>query len=108
MACAWTSPPGVPIGIGLPSGRIAKAAIGVRRGRLPGATLDGCAGSAQLCEPRDDGHKPVPGITGVSNDGSLGVAENTLPSRSTTLTYEVSRAPAAARRPVGGATGRIS
>ena len=31
-ACACTSPPGVPIGIGLPSGKIASAPIGVNRG----------------------------------------------------------------------------
>ena len=46
--------------------RIASTALGVRRGRLPGATDDACAGSAQLCDPRDDGHRPVPGMTGVS------------------------------------------
>jgi len=40
--------------------------------------------------------------------GSLGVAQNTFPSLSTTLMYEVSRAPAAARRQVGVATRRMS
>ena len=75
----------------------AVAALGVHLARNhferypPGAEaafLTQCerTGSAQLCEPRDDGHRPVPGITGVSNDGSLGVAQNTFPSLSTTLT----------------------
>ena len=62
--------------------RIASAGLGVRRGRLPGATLDECAGSAQDCEPREEGQSPVPGITGVSKETSLGVAEKTLPSAS--------------------------
>jgi hypothetical protein len=106
IACACTSPPGVPMGIGLPSGRIASAGLGVSRGRLPGATDDACAGSAQFCEPREDGHKPVPGITGVSNDVSLGVAENTFPSLSITQTYEVSRAPGAGPSAAGNGTWR--
>src|SRR6185312_11191692 len=93
-ACACTSPPGVPSGIGLPSAASAIATIGVSRGRLPGAGHDGCEGSAKLCEPRDDGQSPVPGITGVSYEGSLGVAAKTLPSLSMTLTCDVSCAPA--------------
>ena len=28
---------------------------------VPGATPEGCAGSAQDCEPRDNGHMPVRG-----------------------------------------------
>src|ERR1700694_2220999 len=108
IACACTSPPGVPSGIGLPSGSIAIAGLGVRRGRLPGATDDACAGSAQLCDPRDDGHRPVPGMTGVSYDGSLGVAENALPSLSITQTYDVSCAPTAAESLVGTGALRLA
>ena len=51
----------------------------MRRGRLPGATEDGCDGLAQDCDPRDDGTSPVPGITGAWREVSLGVAENALP-----------------------------
>src|SRR5215210_3602954 len=66
------------------------AGLGVRRGRFPGASAAGCAGSVHDCEPRDEGHKPVPGITGVALEPSLGVAENALPSRSITQAYDVS------------------
>src|SRR5262245_17663998 len=90
MACAWTSPPGVPKGMARPSGPRASAGFGVSRGRLPGATEAGIAGSAHDWEPGEDGHRPVPGITGVLLETSLGVAENTLPWRSTTQTYDVS------------------
>ena len=38
MACACTSPPGVPKGMARPSGPRASAGLGVSRGRLPGAT----------------------------------------------------------------------
>jgi hypothetical protein len=62
-----------------PSGPSASAGLGVSRGRLPGATEAATAGSAQDCEPREDGHSPVPGITGVLAETSLGVAEKTLP-----------------------------
>ena len=58
---------------------MASAGLGVKRGRLPGATADAWPASAKDCEPRDDGHKPVPGITGPSKETSLVVAENTLP-----------------------------
>ena len=70
--------------------RIAIAGLGVSRGRLPGAAADGWAGSAHDCEPRDDGQRPSPGMTGPSHDTSLGVAENALPAESTTQTYDVS------------------
>ena len=40
------------------------------------------AGSAQDCAPREETQSPVPGITGVSKEISLGVAEKTLPSLS--------------------------
>src|SRR5215467_15733648 len=90
MACDWTSPPGVPKGMARPSRPRASAGFGVSRGRLPGATEAGSAGSAHDCEPREEGHSPVPGITGVLLETSLGVAENALPWRSTTHTYEVS------------------
>src|SRR5687767_430036 len=70
--------------------RSAMAGFGVRRGRLPGATDDGCPGTAHDCEPRADGTKPSPGMTGLSHDTSLGVADTALPWRSTTQTYDVS------------------
>src|SRR5678815_2082014 len=68
------------------------AGLGVRRGRLPGARAAGCAGSVQFCEPREDGQSPVPGMTGVPLEPSLGVVENALPSLSITQAYEVSAA----------------
>src|SRR5262245_26522794 len=68
------------------------AGLGVRRGRLPGASAAGCAGSVQFCEPREDGQSPVPGMTGVPLAPSLGVVENALPSLSITHAYEVSAA----------------
>ncbi|CFP60417.1 Uncharacterised protein [Bordetella pertussis] len=79
MACTWLLPPG------LPSGRMrlprwmAMAGLGVSRGRLPGARLAGWLASARDWDPREDGHSPVPGITIVSLDTSLGVAEKALP-----------------------------
>src|SRR5665213_2631405 len=90
MACGCTSLPGDPNGMYALPLRSASAGLGVSRGRLPGATDAGCVGSHHDCEPREDGHSPMPGITGVSDDASLGVAENALPSRSTTHTYDVS------------------
>ena len=69
-----------------PSGPRASAGLGVSRGRLPGATEAAIEGSAHDCEPREEGHRPVPGITGVLLETSLGVAENTLPWRSTAHT----------------------
>src|SRR5581483_9571481 len=86
IACACTSPPGVPNGIARPSGPRASAGLGVSRGRLPGATEEGSAGSAHDWEPREDGHRPVPGMTGVLLETSLGVAEKTLPCLSTAHT----------------------
>jgi hypothetical protein len=53
---------------------------------LPGAITAGIAGSHQFCEPRDEGHKPVPGMIGMALDPSLGVEENALPCRSTAHT----------------------
>lgn len=35
--------------------------LGVSRGRLPGCTQEGLLGSAQDCEPREEGTKPMPG-----------------------------------------------
>src|SRR5467141_523941 len=90
MACACTSPPGVPNAMKGRPLRRARAGFGVSRGRLPGATQEACLGSVHDCEPREEGHKPVPGTTGVSAEVSLGVAEKTLPCRSTTQIYEVS------------------
>ena len=62
------------------------AGLGVSRGRLPGATALGYSGTSQDWEPREETASPVPGITGVSVETSLGVAEKALPSRSTTAT----------------------
>ena len=88
---AWIcmSPPGQPNGITEPSSRTAIAGLGVSRGRLPGATPAGWAGSGRDCRPRSDGTMPRPGITGAVLEASDGVAENVLPHRSTTHTYEV-------------------
>src|SRR5262249_47014459 len=66
------------------------AGHGVRRGRLPGATLLACPSTAQDWDPRVETTRPVPGTTGACVQPSLGVAENTLPARSTTHRYEVS------------------
>src|SRR5262245_1299075 len=93
-----------------PRPRMASAGFGVRRGRLPGATDEAWPGTAQDWQPRDDGQKPRPGITGLSQLASLGVAETALPWRSTTHTYEVSPgssgpAPATTGSPAGRATG---
>ena len=65
IACVCTSPPGVPNGIAILPGSMAIAGLGVRRGRLPGATPDGCFGSAQFWLPRDEGMIPRPGTTGA-------------------------------------------
>src|SRR3954465_7210181 len=75
------------------SPRIAIDGFGVSRGRLPGARQAGCAGSVQDCMPRDEGARPVPGITGPLIAPSLGVAEKLLPWRSTMQIYEVSGSP---------------
>src|ERR1700755_3543102 len=71
--------------------------FGVSRGRLPGATSDGCRGSAHDWEPREEGAMPVPGITIVSLDTSLGLMEIALPQESTTPTNDVSKGPSATR-----------
>src|SRR5688572_32068612 len=90
IACGWMSLPGLPNGMkALPSFSTI-AGEGVRRGRFPGATDPGSDGSHHDCEPREEGQRPVPGITGVAFDPSLGVAENALPWRSITATYDVS------------------
>ena len=65
MAWVCTSPPGVPNGIAILPGWIAIAGLGVRRGRLPGATPDGWFGSAQFWLPRGEGIMPSPGTTGA-------------------------------------------
>src|SRR5262249_21375615 len=49
-----------------------------------------CAGSSHPCEPRPETTHPTPATAGESTLGSLGVAENPLPSASTTATYDVS------------------
>lgn len=60
------------------------AGFGVRRGRFPAFAEDGWVGLPQDWDPRDEGQKPVPGMTGVDRDTSLGVAEKALPCESTT------------------------
>src|SRR6185295_8503860 len=90
MACGCRSPPGAPNGMNQVFPRRASAGFGVRRGRLPGATDDAWPGTAHDCEPRVEGTKPSPGITGPSHDESLGVADMTLPFASATHTYDVS------------------
>ena len=85
IAWTWTSPPGVPKGITQPSGRRASAGLGVSRGRLPGAIALGWSGSNQDWLPRGEITQPTPGGTGPLKP-SLGVAEKTLPRRSTTQT----------------------
>src|SRR5688500_6422448 len=76
----------------------ASAGLGVSRGRLPGASAAGCAGSVQDCEPREEGHSPVPGMTGVPLDPSLGVVENALPCSSIAHAYDVSASGAGSPR----------
>src|SRR5215210_4908083 len=83
------------------------AGLGVRRGRLPGASAAGCAGSVHDCEPRDEGHNPVPGMIGVPLDPSLGVAENALPCSSIAHEYDVS-ASGAGSPAVGDGIGRAA
>src|SRR3546814_14068507 len=57
----------------------AMAGLGVKRGRLPGATAEGGEMSGLDCDTREDGQSPVTGIKGVSRDTALGVAEKALP-----------------------------
>src|ERR1700757_4029517 len=82
MACTWLSPPGDPMGIVILLSRNTITGFGVSRGRLPGATEEGCRGSAHDWEPREEGAKPVPGMTMVSLDTSLGLMEIALPQKS--------------------------
>ena len=83
MACACTSPPGVPKAQHATPRRDGRRLAGVSRGRCP-APLGWHGLWAQDCEPRDDGQRPVPGTIGDSNETSLGVADTVLPQRSTT------------------------
>src|SRR4051812_920112 len=73
----------------------ASAGLGVRRGRLPGATDDGCVGSPHDCVPRPEQRIPTPGTIGVLFEPSEGVHENALPSLSITHRYDVSPGPGA-------------
>ena len=84
MAWICTSPPGVPKGMTPPPAVTIIAGLGVSRGRLPGATPQGCAGSGRLWLPRLLGMMPRPGTTGEFQDPSEGVALKALPQRSTT------------------------
>src|ERR1700731_356202 len=81
------------MGIVILSSRNTITGFGVSRGRLPGATEEGCSGFAHDWEPREEGAKPVPGITIVSLDTSLGLMEIALPQESTTPTNDVSKGP---------------
>ena len=83
----WVSPPGVPNGMNsLPSLK-AMAGFGVSRGRFHGwRASTGGRGSSHDWEPRDDICMPRPGTMGLPASGSLGVAENALPHRSTVQT----------------------
>src|SRR4051794_35390578 len=81
--------------------------LGVRRGRLPGARHAGWRGSVHDCEPRDEGTRPMPGTSGIALDSSLGVAENALPCRSITHTYEVSAGGAGSPRVGNGRSKRV-
>src|SRR5262245_30985370 len=109
IACTCTSPPGAPNGMTLPSSRTAIAGLGVRRGRLPGATPDGWSGSGRDCVPRPDGTMPRPGIPGERHDPSDGVADIALPQRSTAQQYDVSGSTTASllRREAAVAGGRL-
>ena len=91
------APPGVPIGMKARPSRKTMAGAGVRRGRLPPATRLGWPGESHPCDPLGDTTQPTPGMSGESTPGSLGVAENALPSASTTQTYEVSSEPSGRR-----------
>src|SRR5687767_5657728 len=95
IACGCTSPPGVPNGMNALPFLNAIAGLGVSRGRLPGATDDGCVGSAHDCVPRPEQTIPTPGMTGVLFEPSLGVHEKALPSLSMTHRYDVSPGPGA-------------
>src|SRR5262245_2301602 len=102
IAWGWMSFPGEPKGMYAFPSRSSIAGLGVRRGRLPGASAAGCAGSVHDCEPREDGQSPVPGITGVALEPSLGVVENALPAWSITQAYEVSASGAGSPRSAFG------
>src|ERR1700720_3115698 len=95
IACGCTSPPGVPKGMYTLPFLKAIAGLGVSRGRLPGATEDGCVGSAHDCVPLPEQRIPTPGMMGVLFDPSLGVHENAFPSLSMTQRYDVSPGPGA-------------
>src|SRR5688572_19819332 len=95
IACGCTSPPGVPKGMYTLPPLNARAGLGVRRGRFPGATDEGCSGSPHDCVPRPEQRMPTPGMIGVLFEPSLGVHENALPSLSITQRYEVSPGPGA-------------
>src|SRR5688572_19403957 len=87
IACGWTSPPGVPKGMYALPPLNARAGLGVSRGRLPGATDDGCSGSPHDCVPRPEHRMPTPGTIGVLFEPSLGVHDMAFPSLSMTHRY---------------------
>src|SRR4051812_15338170 len=80
----WMSPPGDPQAIWNALSLRARAGEGVRRGRLPGATEQGCVSRNRLCMPRVEMLMPRPSIIGVSYIVSDGVADQTLPCESAT------------------------
>src|SRR3954468_17418081 len=89
MAWHCTSPPGVPNGMYALPPLKAIAGFGVSRGRLPGATDEGCVGSDHDCVPRPEQSMPTPGTRGVLFEPSLGVHDIALPSLSITHRYDV-------------------
>src|SRR5436190_12810148 len=95
IACGCTSPPGVPNGMNALPRLSAIAGLGVRRGRFPGATDDGCVGSDHDCVPRPEQRIPTPGMIGVLFEPSLGVHDIALPCLSITHRYDVSPGPGA-------------
>src|SRR3954462_7246429 len=99
--CGCTSPPGVPNGISTLPFLNASAGVGVRRGRLPGATEQGCVGSDHDCVPRPEQRMPTPGMIGELLEPSDGVAENALPWRSMQQVYVVSPGPGASSDSAG-------
>ena len=83
---AWRGITGVPKGMMPPPGVSARAGIGVNRGRLPGASPAGWAGSVRFCDPRLDTTMPRPGTIGELQDPSEGAQLKAAPQRSTTAT----------------------
>src|SRR5690606_41085833 len=78
QTCALPISPGQPMAISGSPSSMMTAGLGVSRGRFPGARAAGWSASTRDWQPRPDTPKPRPGIIGVQNVGSLGVAENKI------------------------------